>query len=257
MKTPDLFDLSGKVSIVTGGGDGLGRVMAIALAEAGSDIVICSRKIEKCEETVLEIEKLGVKALAVQCDILLDEDVARVVDETVKSFGKIDVLVNNSGRTWGAPAEDISIEDWQKVIDLNVTGTFRITQRAGREMIKQEKGKIINISSYSGNLGTNPDYFDAIPYNTSKGAINTFTKDLAVKWAKYNINVNCLAPGWFYSKMSEWVYENKREEIFKRSLIKRFGKDDDIKGAIVFLASKASDFMTGQVLCVDGGITAW
>ena len=124
-------------------------------------------------------------------------------------------------------------------------------------MIKQEKGKIINISSYSGTLGTNPDYFDAIPYNTSKGAINTFTKDLAVKWAKYNINVNCLAPGWFYSKMSEWVYENKREEIFKRSLIKRFGKDDDFKGAIVFLASKASDFMTGQVLCVDGGITAW
>ena len=135
MKTPDLFDLSGKVSIVTGGGDGLGRVMAIALAEAGSDIVICSRKVEKCDETAREIEKLGVKALSVKCDILLDEDVDRVVDETVKSFGKIDILVNNSGRTWGGSAEDISIEDWQKVIDLNVTGTFRITQKAGREMI--------------------------------------------------------------------------------------------------------------------------
>ena len=252
-----LFDLSGKVSIVTGGGDGIGRTLATALGEAGSHVVICSRKIDKCEEAAREIEQLGVKTLALQCDINRDEDVDRIVHETIKHFRKIDVLVNNSGRTWGAPPEDISLQDWQKVIDLNVTGTFRISQKVGRVMIEQRGGKIINISSYAGFRGTDPEFLDAIPYNASKGAINTMTKDLAVKWAKYNIHVNAIAPGWFHTKMSKWVFENRRENIFAKSLIKRFGEADDLKGAVVFLASKASDFMTGQILCVDGGLSAW
>lgn len=257
MKVFDLFDLSGKVSIVTGGGDGLGRVLATGLAEAGSHVVLCSRKIENCEKTARELEKLGVKTLAIPCNLLRQEDVDRVVEETVKTFERIDVLVNNSGRTWGADPEEISMEDWQKVIELNLTGTFRITQKVGRQMIKQKQGKIINISSYAGHGGTDPDYLNAIPYNASKGGINTMTKDLAVKWAKYNIHVNAIAPGWFYSKISKWVYDNKREKIFSRSLIKRFGTEEDFKGIIVFLASRASDFMTGQILYVDGGLTAW
>jgi gluconate 5-dehydrogenase len=124
-------------------------------------------------------------------------------------------------------------------------------------MIKRKSGKIINISSYAGLGGTDPDYLNAIPYNASKGGINTLTKDLAVKWAQYNIRVNAIAPGWFYSKISKWVYENRRENIFSRSLIKRFGEEDDFKGVVVFLASSASDFMTGQVLSVDGGLSAW
>ena len=158
MNISNLFDLSGKVSIVTGGGYGLGKIMATALGEAGSDVAICSRKVEACEATAHEIGKLGARALALQCDINCDEDVDRVVGETVKEFQKIDILVNNSGLGWGAPPEEFKMEDWQKVIDLNITGTFRFTQKVGREMIKEQSGKIINISSYAGLRGADPDY---------------------------------------------------------------------------------------------------
>ena len=257
MGVKNLFDLKGKVSIVTGGGYGLGHIMATALGEAGSDIVICSRKLQKCEETAHEMEKLGVRALPIQCDINRDQDVDRVVSETLRKFKKIDILVNNAGRTWGESPEEIKIEDWQKVIDLNITGTFRCTQKVGREMFKQKGGKIINVSSYTGLKGTDPEYMNAIPYNVSKGALIIFTKDLATKWAKYNINVNCIAPGWFHTKMTEWTLENKGDIVFSRLLIKRFGKEDDLKGVVIFLSSKASDYMTGQVLCIDGGLTAW
>jgi NAD(P)-dependent dehydrogenase (short-subunit alcohol dehydrogenase family) len=257
MRVQELFDLSGQVAVVTGGGDGLGRVFATALGEAGADVVICSRKIEKCEAAAHEIEKLGVRSLAVQCDIVRENDVENVVRETMKKFQRIDILVNNAGRTWGENPEDFTMEDWQKVIDLNINGTFRITQKVGHEMIKKKRGKIINISSYAGLRGTDPEYLNAIPYNTSKGGIIAFTRDLATKWAKYNIHVYCIAPGWFQTKMTKWVYENRRENIFSRSLIKRFGVDDDFKGVIVFLASRASDFMTGQILSVDGGLTVW
>lgn len=253
----DLFDLSGKVSVVTGGAVGLGRVMTIALGEAGSDVVICSRNLEKCEATAHDIEKLGVRALAIQCDINREEDVDRVVRETVRKFQKIDILVNNSGRTWGASPEDIQIEDWRKVIDLNITGTFLCTQKIGREMIKQKSGKIINISSYAGLIGTDPEYLNSIPYNTSKGAIIIFTRDLATKWAKYNINVNCIAPGWFHTKMTKWILDKRGDNIISRLLIKKFGKEDDLKGVVIFLASRASDYITGQILSVDGGLTVW
>jgi len=257
MNTLKSFDLNGKVSIITGGGDGLGQMMAIGLAEAGSDIVICSRRLEKCEAAANKIEKLGVKTLATQCDLNSDEDLDRLVIDTMKKFGKIDVLVNNSGLTWGSPPEDMKMENWQKVIDVNITGTFRCTQKVGREMIRKKNGKIINISSVAGLGGTNPEYLDALPYNTSKGALMVFTKDLAVKWAKYNINVNCIAPGWFPTKMTKWTLENRRDLLLDRFLIKRFGNEDDIKGAVVFLASKASDYVTGQILNVDGGSSAW
>jgi NAD(P)-dependent dehydrogenase (short-subunit alcohol dehydrogenase family) len=253
----DMFDLGGKVSIVTGGCRDLGKIIATGLAEAGSNVVICSRKVEKCEETAQELGKLGVKALGIQCDITRAEDIDSVVNETLKNFQKIDILVNNSGKTWGSPPEELKIEDWNKVIDVNINGTFLFSQKVGREMIKQKRGKIINISSYTGLGGADPEYFDAIPYNTSKGAIMIFTQDLATKWAKYNINVNCLSPGWFPTKMTKWTLENFGEKITSRLLIKRFGEDDDIKGAVIYLSSRASDYITGQVLCVDGGITVW
>lgn len=253
----DLFDLSGKVSIVTGGCHDLGKTIATGLAEAGSNVVICSRKVEKCEETAYGLEKLGVNALGIKCDITKAEDIDSVVNETLKKFQKIDILVNNSGRTWGSPPEDLKIEDWKKVIDLNITGTFVFSQRVGREMIKRKQGKIINISSYTGLAGADPEYFNAIPYNTSKGAVIIFTKDLATKWAKYNINVNCIAPGWFPTKMTKSILEHYGEKISSRLLIKRFGKENDIKGAVIYLSSKASDYVTGHVLSVDGGITVW
>ncbi len=257
MKTMDLSNLKGKTAIVTGGAIGLGRQMALGLAETGADIVVCSRKIEKCEEMGRQIESLGVRTLALQCDLTLAEEVDRVVKETLKNFGKIDILVNNAGRTWGAPVEELKIEDWKKVIDLNITGTFQLTQRVGKEMIRQREGKIINISSYAGLMGTDPEYLNAIAYNTSKGALNSFTKDLAVKWARYGIQVNAIAPGWFVTEMTKWVTEHHREKMMDRLLIKRYGGEEDLKGAIVFLASKASDYMTGHILCVDGGLTAW
>jgi gluconate 5-dehydrogenase len=231
--------------------------MALGLAEAGSNIVVCSRKLEKCQEAAHKIEALGVKALAFRCDINQGEEIDHVVKETVREFGKIDILVNNSGRTWGAAVEEFSIEGWKKVIDSNVTGTFQMTQKAGREMIKQRSGKIINIASYAGLRGTDPDYLNAIAYNTSKGALVTFTKDLAVKWAKHGIHVNAIAPGWFTTEMTKWSMEHFREKMLDRILLKRFGSQDDLKGAVVFLASRASDFVTGHILCVDGGEMAW
>jgi len=257
MKTMDLFNLKGKTAIVTGGAVGLGRQMALGLAETGADIVVCSRKIETCEEMGRQIESLGVRTLALQCDLTLAEDVDQVVKKTLKDFGKIDILVNNAGRTWGAPVEELKVGDWKKVIDLNITGTFQLTQRVGKEMIRQREGKIINISSYAGLMGTDPEYLNAIAYNTSKGALISFTKDLAVKWARYGIQVNAIAPGWFVTEMTKWVTEHHREKMMDRLLIKRYGGEEDLKGAIVFLASKASDYMTGHILCVDGGLTAW
>jgi gluconate 5-dehydrogenase len=257
MKITDIFNLEGKAAIVTGGASGLGQQMALGLAEAGSNIIVCSRKLERCQEMAHKIESLGVKALAFRCDLNREEEIDHVVKETVKEFGKIDILVNNSGRTWGAPVEELEIENWKKVIDVNVTGTFQFTQKVGREMIKQRNGKIINITSYSGLKGTDPDYLNAIAYNTSKGAIVSFTKDLAVKWAKYGIQVNAIAPGWFVTEMTKWSMGNQGKKIMDRLLIKRFGGEDDLKGTVVFLASRASDYITGHILCVDGGLMAW
>ncbi len=257
MTVSGLFDLKGKVALVSGGGDGIGKAMAIGLAEAGSDVVIFSRRIEKCQEVAREIENRGGRALALACDILKEEDIQRVVDETLGAFGKIDVLVNNSGRTWGASPEDIAFESWEKVIDLNLNATFRCTQIVGKEMIKRRQGKIINISSYSGSRGTDPAYLDAIPYNTSKGALNVFTQDLAVKWARYNITVNAIAPGWFPTKMTQWTFDNRGEAILARIPLKRYGKMEELMGVIVFMASPASDYITGQIITVDGGLTAW
>ena len=257
MSILDVFFLKGKVAIITGGCHDLGKIIATGLADAGANVVICSRKMEKCEETAHILEKLGVQALGMKCDITNEKDIDLVVNKTLEKFKKIDILINNSGRTWAAAPEDMKVEDWQKVIDVNVTGTFLFSQRVGKEMIKQTKGKIINISSYAGLAGLDPEYFNAIPYNTSKGAIIVFTKDLATKWAKFNINVNCIAPGWFRTKMSKWVLDNYGEKVISRQLIKRFGEEDDIKSAVIFFSSKASDYITGQVLSVDGGITCW
>lgn len=257
MKAMELFDLKGKTAIVTGGATGLGRQMAFGLAEAGANIVVCSRKLENCQEAARKIEALGVKTLALRCDLNREDEIDQVVKETVSAFGRIDVLVNNSGRTWGASVEELEVENWRKVIEVNTTGTFLFSQKAGREMIKQKSGKIINIVSYAGLIGTDPDYLNAIPYNTSKGAVIAFTKDLAVKWAHYGIQVNAIAPGWFGTEMTKWSREHQAKKMLDRMLIRRFGGEDDLKGAVVFLSSKASDYVTGQILCVDGGITAW
>lgn len=257
MGTLDLFDLRGKLALISGGGDGIGKSLALGLADAGCDVVVFSRRLEACEDVCGEIRMRGVRALAFKCDISLPEDVDRVVEESVSQFGRIDILVNNSGRTWGASPEDMKFEDWKKVIDTNVNGTFLCTRTVGRVMIEQRKGKIINISSYAGARGSDPAYLNAIAYNTSKGAINTLTMDLAVKWAQYNINVNCIAPGWFPTKMSKWSFEHGGDVLLSRIPMKRYGKMEELMGVAVFLASAASDYMTGQIIGVDGGLSAW
>jgi NAD(P)-dependent dehydrogenase (short-subunit alcohol dehydrogenase family) len=257
MSILDLFDLSDKVAIVSGGGGGLGRIMAVGLAEAGADVVVCSRKIENCEETAKLIDSLGRKSLAIRCDLTKEDNIDDAVSVTLKEFNKIDILINNAGRTFGANPEEYKLKDWKAVIDVNVTGTFLFCQRVGREMIKQQKGKIINISSYAGLGGTDPKCLNAISYNTSKGAVILLTKDLATKWAKHQINVNCIAPGWFPTKMTKWLVENRDKELKSQMLIKRYGCDEDIKSAAIYLSSKASNYVTGQVLSVDGGLSVW
>ncbi|WP_216830063.1 SDR family oxidoreductase [Alkalihalobacterium elongatum] len=256
MNVLDLFKLDGKTAIVTGGGRGLGAQMAEALAEAGANVVICSRKLEQCEEVSKQLREKGVRSLAFQCDISNPTDVQAVVDGTLEEFGKIDILINNSGATWGAPAAEMPLEAWKKVMDVNVTGTFLMSQAVGREMIKQQSGKIINIASVAGLGGTDPQIMDAVGYHASKGAVITFTKDLAAKWGQYNINVNAIAPGFFPTKMSKGILDQGGKLVKDRTPLKRFGTDYDLKGAAVFLASNASNFVTGDVLVVDGGTHA-
>ncbi|GGN52366.1 MULTISPECIES: SDR family oxidoreductase [Oceanobacillus] len=253
----DLFRLEGKTAIITGGGRGLGAQMAQAFAEAGANVVVCSRKLESCKETSEELKKLGVDSLAFSCDVTNHDDIKRVVKETVEHFGSIDILVNNSGATWGASVVDMPIEAWHKVIDVNITGTYLMSLEVGKVMIDQNKGKIINIASIAGFGGTNPEVMDTIGYNTSKGAVITFTKDLAVKWGKHNINVNAIAPGFFPTKMARGLLEKGGDEILQGTPLNRFGNDQDLKGAALFLASKASDFVTGDILTVDGGSHAF
>lgn len=251
----DLFKLEGKTAIVTGGGRGLGAQIAQGFAEAGANVVVCSRKLETCEEMSEEIKQLGVDSLALKCDVTNPEDVNRVVEKTVEKFGTIDILVNNSGATWAAPVEEMPLEAWNKVMNVNVTGTFLMSQEVGKVMIKQKRGKIINIASVAGLMGT-PPIMQTIGYSTSKGAVITFTKELAVKWGKYNINVNAIAPGFFPTKMTKVLIERGKDEILAGTPLNRLGQDADLKGAALFLASSASDYITGDILTVDGGAHA-
>jgi NAD(P)-dependent dehydrogenase (short-subunit alcohol dehydrogenase family) len=248
-----LFDLSGRVAIITGGSIGLGRQMAEGLAEMGADVVLCARKKERCEQAAHDLEKLGVRALALACDVKDPASVKLMVDTTVAHMGRIDILINNAGISWGAPVEQMSLADWNKVIETNLTGTFLCAQAVGKVMLGQGSGKIINMASVAGLKGVPPEMVEAIGYHASKGGVISFTKDLACKWARHNIQVNAIAPGWFPTHMSEWVIEHKREYLLGYIPAGRFGTDYDLKGAAVFLASDASGYVSGHVLVVDGG----
>jgi len=256
MNVKQLFDLTGRVAIVTGGSVGLGRQMAEGLAEMGASLVLCARKKERCEQAADELTAaLGVKTLALGCDVKDPASVQELVDVTLSQFGRIDILINNAGTSWGAPIEEMSLEQWNKVIETNLTGTFLCCQAAGKIMVAQKRGKIINIASTAGLRGSPPE-FQAIGYHASKGGVITFTKDLARKWAIHNVHVNAIAPGWFPTRLSQVLIERNRENMLRGIPLGRFGGEDDLKGAAVFLASDASDFVTGDVLVVDGGQAA-
>lgn len=256
MHVKELFDLTGKVAIVTGGGRGLGQQIAIAFAEAGAHVVVCSRNIEACQEVSGNLEKLGVRSLALACDVTDQESVKSVVKHTMETFGRIDILVNNSGASWGMSVEEMPLQAWEKVMKVNVTGTFLMSQEVGKVMLEQGTGKIINIASVAGIKGSSTEELNAIGYSTSKGAVITFTKDLAVKWGAHGIQVNAIAPGFFPTKMSKGVLEMNGEKILMGTPLGKFGSENDLKGAAVFLAAPASDYITGVILAVDGGMTA-
>jgi NAD(P)-dependent dehydrogenase (short-subunit alcohol dehydrogenase family) len=257
MTVRELFDLSGKVAIVTGGGKGIGRQMAEGLAELGADLVLCARKPERCEAAAAELSAAhGVRAQGLRCDVANQEEVQALVDRTRSDFGRIDVLVNNAGTVWGAWPEDIPLEGWQKVVNVNLTGVFLCSQAAGRVMIEQRGGTIVNIASVAGLHGARPEIMNALPYHATKGGVIAFTRDLAWKWGRHGIRVNAIAPGWFPSDMSNFVLDQHGDELMQAIPLGRFGGPDDLKGAVAFLASDASAYVTGHTLVVDGGQSA-
>jgi NAD(P)-dependent dehydrogenase (short-subunit alcohol dehydrogenase family) len=252
-----MFDLGGKVAVVTGGATGLGRQMAEALAGAGADLVLCARDAERCEQAAAELSELGVRTLGLRCDVRDRAEIDEVVARTRSELGRLDILVNNSGTAWGGNAEEIPLEGWQKVIDVNLTGAFLFAQAAGRALIEQgEGGKIVNVASIAAFRGVAPETLNAVPYNASKGGLVALTVDLAVKWARHRINVNAIAPGWFRTELSASTLDRAGDLLLARIPLGRFGGANDLKGAVVFLASAASDYVTGQTLAVDGGLLA-
>ncbi|MGA9987212.1 MAG: SDR family oxidoreductase, partial [Terriglobales bacterium] len=250
-----LFDLTARVAIVSGGSMGLGRQMAEGLAEMGANLVLCARKKERCEEAAEALRSLGVQTLALGCDVRDRAAIQEVVDATLAKFGRVDILVNNAGVSWGAPVEEMTLEQWDKVLSTNLTGTFLFCQAAGKAMVAQGSGKIINIASVAGLDGASAE-LQAIGYHASKAGVIAFTKDLACQWAPHNIQVNAIAPGWFPTHMSEWIIEHRKDSLLAKIPAGRFGGDHDLKGAAVFLASDASAYVTGHVLVVDGGLWA-
>ncbi|WP_144553861.1 SDR family oxidoreductase [Bacillus sp. X1(2014)] len=256
MNTQELFSLKGKTAIITGGGRGLGQQIATAYAEAGANVVVCSRNLDACQQFTETLQEKGIRAKALKCDVANPSDIQLVVDETMKEFGRIDILVNNSGTSWGAPALDMPEDKWDKVMDINLKAVFLFSQAVGKIMVEQKSGKIINIASIAGMGGQDPLVMDAIGYSASKGAVITLTKDLAVKLAPYNVHVNAIAPGFFPTKMAKAILDHSGEKILERTPAGRFGSDDDIKGPALFLASNASNYVYGHVLVVDGGATA-
>lgn len=255
MRNHPLFGLEGRVAIVTGGSVGLGRQMAEGLAEMGANLVLCARKKERCEQAAEELSSFGVKTLALACDVKDSASIQAVVDAAVNEFGRLDILINNAGTSWGATVEDMTLEQWNKVLTTNLTGTFLFAQAAGKVMVPQRSGKIINIASVAGMKGSPPE-FSAIGYSSSKGGVLTFTRDLAWKWGLHNVQVNAISPGWFPSDMSARMIELHKDRFLEAIPLKRFGGPEDLKGAAIFLASRASDYVTGQNLIVDGGQTA-
>ena len=258
MSTPisKLFDLTGQVALVTGGSRGLGLQMAEALGEAGAKVMLVSRKAADLEEAAAHLSAKGIDARWIAADASKPEEVQRVVDETMHRLGQIDILINNAGATWGVPTEDYPLEAWDKVMNLNIRSLFLFAQAVGKaSMIPRKRGRIINVASIAGLSGSIDVKF--IAYGTSKGAAVNFTRTLAGEWGAYGITVNALAPGFFPSKMTKGVLEHfGADKLAAGAPLKRLGDDDDLKGAVLLFASAAGKHITGQILAVDGGVSA-
>lgn len=251
-----LFDLTGKTALVTGGSRGLGLQMAHALGEAGARVLLSSRKAEDLEQAAAELQAAGIDARWIAADCGKEEDIRRLADETLQRMGNVDILVNNAGASWGAPAEDHPVAAWDKVMNLNIRGYFILSQHLAKaSMIPRKSGRIINIASIAG-LNGNPPEMQTIAYNTSKTAVIGFTKTLAAEWGKYNINVNAICPGFFMTKMAAVLIQTLGEEkMASHAPLGRLGSDEDLKGLTLLYASDAGRHITGQWLAVDGGVS--
>lgn len=256
-RVQDLFDLTGQVALVTGGSRGLGLQMAEALGEAGAKIMLSSRKAADLEEAVAHLQARGIDARWIAADAADEAQARGIVTQTMERLGRIDILVNNAGATWGAPAEEHSVEAWDKVMNLNIRSLFVVAQEAARQsMIPRGSGRIINIASIAG-LGGNPAVMKTIAYNTSKGAAVNFTRALAGEWGAHGITVNAIAPGFFPSKMTKGLLAAVGADVMaSHAPLNRLGDDEDLKGAVLLFASRAGKHITGQILAVDGGVSA-
>lgn len=250
----DLFDLTGKVAIITGGSRGLGLEMAEALGEAGAKLMLCARREDWLNPAVEELRARGFEVEGVLCDVAVPEQVQNVTNATIANFGRIDILINNAGVSWGAMPEDMPLEKWQQVIDVNLTGCFLFAQSVGREMLKQESGSIINITSISGMTSSANGPFYA-GYVASKAGLIGLTRELAASWGRKGIRVNAIAPGFFHSRLADAIIDIYETTIRENNAIPRIGHEGELKGAAVFLASDASSYVTGQTIVVDGGMT--
>lgn len=250
----EMFDLSGRTAIVTGGSRGLGKEIAEGLAEAGAKLMLCARGEEWLDETVQEFETRGFEVEGKVCDVSRAQDVESAIADTVKRFGSIDILVNNAGTSWGAMPEDMTLDQWQKVIDVNLTGCFLMARAAGRQMLAQGRGSIINIASIAGLTSSANGPFYA-GYVASKAGLIGLTRELAASWGRRGIRVNAIAPGFFHSRLADPVIDIYERSIQENNVIPRVGNEGELKGVAVFLASDASSYITGQTIAVDGGMT--
>ena len=247
------FDLKDKVAIVTGGGTGIGRSIAIEFARVGADVVVASRNLENLEKVAAEIKSLGRRALAIATDVRKPEDVDTMVERTLEEFSRVDILVNNAGAGFNCPPEDMSPGAWDVIMNIDLRGVFLCSRAAGKVMIQQKKGKIINISSIAGVYGSPM----MAHYGAAKAGVINFTKSLAAEWAKHNINVNCIAPGPILTEGYQILREagGLGDLPPGRNALNRWGRPEEIAYATIFLASEASSFVTGETICVDGGQT--
>lgn len=251
----ELFDLSGKVALVTGGSRGLGQEMAEGLGEAGASLMLLARREQWLTPTVDEFRERGFRCEGTICDVSNPTDVQQAVDKTIQAYGQIDILVNNAGITWGAPAEEMPLDKWKLVLEVNLTGAFLFSQRAGREMLKRKSGSIINVASVAGLKGSTESGQHIVGYVAAKGGLIAMTRELAAKWARRGIRVNAIAPGFFPSRMTERVLEAGKDQIEASVPMGRVGRAGELKGVAVFLASAASGYITGHTVVVDGGGT--
>ena len=250
----ELYDLTGRVAIVTGGSRGLGEEMAEGLAEAGAALMLCARREQWLTPTLETLRGRGFKVEGMVCDVANPEQVQAVVDKTVAVYGKVDILVNNAGISWGEAPETMPLDKWQKVIDVNLTGAFLFSQAAGREMLKQQYGRIINIASIAGlHASVNGSHYAG--YAASKAGLMGLTRELAASWGRSNIRVNAIAPGYLHSRLADPAIVHAEPHIKATSPIPRVGDAGELKGVAVFLAADASNYITGQTIVVDGGRT--